>query len=195
MPPTSPRTVCWQPTWNPSYEGVGLEHLLLSATQADAVVLAIDEDGSPFRLRYRLAWETSWQLREAELTLETAQATRSLILRTDGQGRWCDGDDRAMDELDGCLDIDIWPTPFTNSFPIRRVPLALGERREFRMAWVDGPALTVHAQAQAYTRLAERLYLFESLDGSGFQAELPVDEDGIVLDYPSLFRRVTAADA
>lgn len=29
-----------------------------------------------------------------------------------------------------------------------------------------------------------------NLDGSGFTAELPVDEDGIVLDYPDLFRRV-----
>ena len=88
------------------------------------------------------------------------------------------------------MDIDIWPTPFTNSFPIRRVPLEVGERREFRMAWVFAPDLTVSPQPQAYTQLADRLYLFESLVGSGFSAELPVDEDGIVLDYPGLFRRV-----
>ena len=88
------RTVCWQPTWSPAHEGVGLEHLLLSATQADAVVLAFDEDRGPFRLRYRLAWKMSWQLREAELTLETAHTTRSLILRTDGKGRWRDGEER-----------------------------------------------------------------------------------------------------
>jgi hypothetical protein len=29
-----------------------------------------------------------------------------------------------------------------------------------------------------------------ALDGDGFRAELPVDEDGIVLDYPGMFRRV-----
>jgi hypothetical protein len=56
--------------------------------------------------------------------------------------------------------------------------------------------LTVRPQRQAYMRLSERLYLFESLDGSGFKAELPVDEDGFVLDYPQLFQRVNAqADA
>jgi hypothetical protein len=81
-------------------------------------------------------------------------------------------------------------TPFTNSFPIRRAPLAIGEWRQFQMAWIHAPDLTVHPQAQAYTRLAERRYRFENLDGSGFRAELPVDEDGIVLDYPDLFRRV-----
>jgi uncharacterized protein len=34
-----------------------------------------------------------------------------------------------------------------------------------------------------------RLYKFESLDG-GFTADLPVDAEGLMLDYPSLFRRV-----
>jgi hypothetical protein len=82
------------------------------------------------------------------------------------------------------MEIDIWPTPFTNSFPICREPLTVGERREFKMAWIRAPDLTVHPQPQAYTRLAERLYVFENLDGSGFRAELPVDEDGIVMDYP-----------
>lgn len=53
-----------------------------------------------------------------------------------------------------------------------------------------GPDLTVKAQPQAYTRLAERLYLFESLDGSGFRAELAVDEAGVVQDCPGLFQRV-----
>ena len=66
----------------------------------------------------------------------------------------------------------------------------MGERRTFRMAWVCGPDLTVRPQPQAYTRVDDRRYLFENLDGSGFKAELPVDEDGIVLDYPELFRRV-----
>ena len=68
--------------------------------------------------------------------------------------------------------------------------MAVGERRQFHMAWIFAPDLTVHPQPQAYTRLADRLYLFENLDGSGFRTELPVDEAGIVVDYPDLFRRV-----
>jgi hypothetical protein len=190
MPMSQRRTVCWRPTWNKAYEGVGLEHLILHERAADSVVLAVDEERGPFRLTYRLAWDDAWQLREAELVLATDVSTQSLSLRTDGQGHWRHSDDRTLDNLDGCIDIDIWPTPFTNSFPIRRGPMAVGERREFRMAWIFGPELRVEPQPQAYTRLGERLYLFEKLDGSGFSAELPVDEDGIVLDYPALFRRV-----
>ena len=48
-------------------------------------------------------------------------------------------------------------------------------------------------EEQRYTRLEQNsgdtLYKYESLDG-GFTANLPVDADGLVLDYPGLFRRV-----
>jgi uncharacterized protein len=186
------RTLCWMPTSNSSRGGVGLEHLLLARNTADSVVLAVDDERGPFRLAYRLHWNEAWQLHGADFSLATNGLNRSLTLRTDGNGNWRDGDGRSLVELDGCMDIDIWPTPFTNSFPIRREPMAIGERRTFRMVWVFGPDLTVRPQPQAYTRVNDKLYLFENLDGSGFKAELPVDEDGIVLDYPELFRRVTA---
>ena len=190
LPGRGLRTICWTPVWNKKREEVGLEHLLLSEHSADSIVLAFDEERGPFRLTYRLNWNSSWQLRDAELVVATENFSRSLNLQTDGRGHWRHGDGRIIDDLDGCLDIDIWPTPFTNTFPIRRTPLAIGERREFRMAWIFAPDLTVKAQPQAYTRLADRLYLFESLDGSGFKAGLPVDEEGIVLDYPGLFTRI-----
>lgn len=187
------RTICWTPLWNTAAAGVGLEHLLLGEGAADSVVLAIDDEQGPFRLTYQLAWDDAWRLCRADLEVVAGETRRSLSLTMNGDGRWHDRDGRPRRDLDGCLDIDIWPTPFTNSFPIRRQPLAVGERREFRLAWVSAPSLTVEAKAQAYTRLAERRYLFESLDGSGFRVELPVDAEGIVLDYPGLFRRVIDA--
>jgi hypothetical protein len=190
MPQGRCRAICWTPIWNKDREGVGLEHLVLGERVADSVVLAFDEEQVAFRLAYRLTWDEGWQLRAAELVVTTERSTRTLSLQTDGQGHWRHGDGRSLDELDGCMDIDIWPTPFTNTFPIRREPMAVGERREFNMAWIFAPDLTVHRRPQAYTRLAERRYLFESLDDSAFKAELPLDEDGVIVDYPSLFRRV-----
>lgn len=206
MPDRSCRAICWTPLWHARLPGVGLEQLLLGEGWADGCILAFDEaegEGSggesgepPFRLDYRLDWDAGWRLRKAQLGLRRVEAAqgfveRSLVLHTDGAGRWW-GDDGVLDALAGCVDIDIWPTPFTNSFPIRRMPLAVGERREFRMAWVNAPALTVAPQAQAYTRLAQHRYLFESLDGSGFRVELEVDDEGIVVDYPGFFRRAPA---
>jgi hypothetical protein len=190
MPDGTYRTICWLPTWNENRRGMGMEHLLLAERLADSVVLAFDERSEPFRLTYRLTWGERWSLHSAEHVVATQHSTRSLALRSDGKGQWQHADGGTMDELDGCMNIDIWPTPFTNSFPIRRVPMAVGERRQVQVAWISAPDLTVCPKTQAYTRLGDRLYLFEDLDGSGFKAELAVDEDGIVLDYPPLFRRI-----
>ena len=188
IPPA--RTVCWSPIWNKHHEKVGLEHLVLTGSAADSVILAIDDDDTPFRLDYHLRWAESGCLLEADLVLVKGPLKRLIGLRADGKGSWKHANGQCIPELDGCIDVDIWPTPFTNSFPIWRTPITIGQREEFRMAWIDGAALTVEAKSQAYSRLADRLYLFESLDGSGFRAELSLDEDGLVLDYPDLFRRV-----
>jgi len=184
------RTICWTSHWNRKREDVGLEHLLLREREADSVVLAFDEEKGPFRLSYRLVWDEQWRIREAEMIASTQATTRLLTLHTDGHGHWRYDDGRPIAELDGCLDIDIWPTPFTNSFPILRKPMTIGQRQEFHVAWVCAPDLKVHRQTQAYTCLADGHYLFENLDGSGFKAELPLDEEGIVRDYPNLFQRV-----
>src|SRR5262249_50527784 len=98
------RTICWAPIWNKNREGLGLEHLLLAERMADSVVLAFDEEHGPFRLTYRLTWNESWQLRDAELLLTTERFTRSLSLETDGLGHWRHRDGRSIDDLDGCLD-------------------------------------------------------------------------------------------
>lgn len=79
------RTICWTPIWNKDREGMGLEHLLLGKRVADSVVLAFDEEDGPFRLTYRLTWDESWRLRDAELLVAAESSSRSLSLQTDAR--------------------------------------------------------------------------------------------------------------
>jgi hypothetical protein len=64
------------------------------------------------------------------------------------------------------------------------------------MAYITVPQLQVEATEQRYTCLETTSsggrYRFESLEQgvATFTAELPVDQDGLVMDYPNLFRRV-----
>lgn len=169
---------------------MGLEHLLLYERSADSTILTFDEASQPFRLAYHLTWDERWRLRAARLAVTTEHGVRSLHLDADGEGHWHDRVGRALPDLDGCIDIDIWPTPFTNTFPIRRQPMSVGTPSEFLMAYVFAPDLTVRAMRQRYTRVADRRYRYESLDGGGFAAELSVDEEGVVLDYQDAFRRI-----
>ncbi len=121
-----------------------------------------------------------------------------LHLSADGRGHWHDAvRDRPVPALEGCLDVDIGMTPATNTLPIKRLGLAAGEGREITVAYVPLPdeiegAFLPRPARQRYTCLAEgRRYRYEGLF-RGFTAELEVDGDGLVLDYPETFRRLPA---
>jgi hypothetical protein len=53
------------------------------------------------------------------------------------------------------------------------------------------PELAVHAARQRYTHVRPGLVRFRSLDGEfeGFEADLEVDDDGLIVHYPDLARR------
>jgi uncharacterized protein len=123
-----------------------------------------------------------------------------LLQRTDGvmtvlsrgkDGQWFDAQVEPIPELMGCIDIDFEMTPFTNTLPIRRAPLAIGETRQFRMAYIPADTLEPFVDEQIYTRLSERVYRFENGKGADyFTADITVDAHGLVVDYPELFERV-----
>jgi hypothetical protein len=183
------RAVAWSPIWDAAREGQGMEHLLLNARMADSVLLAFDETGSPYRLSYRLRWDDARRVRSARVHVVTETGESTLSLRSDGLGNWRDANRRELVELRGAIDLDIWPTPFTNSLPIWRLGDSMRKRQRIEVVYIAAPQLNVALMRQAYTRIGPGLYRFESID-SGFTADLPVDEDGVVLDYPGLFQRL-----
>jgi len=176
-----------------SEDGSGLEHLDIrqgdDVIVAEGVVVGSDDEDGHFGCSYRICCDSGWHVRSVEVH---ACGGASLVLTTDGDGSWRDGDGARLPQLDGCIDVDISATPFTNTLPIRRLGVQLDARTELFMAWIRVPSLAVHRAPQAYTRLAERRYRFEALD-IGFEATLEVDKDGLVRDYPGLFRRVETA--
>ena len=189
------REVLWQP-----WDVVGLEHLRLTVSSelivADGVLLR--QHGSAVtRARYQLTCDHQWRLRSAGIApLRAGQ--QPLVLQTDGAGHWTTPAGEALPDLAGCLDIDISVTPFTNTLPIRRLALRPGEAREIDVVYIALPDLHCRPLRQRYTCLAARpdggIYRYETLE-SGFTADLPVDADGLVLDYPGLFRRIWLTQA
>jgi uncharacterized protein len=180
------RTVRWRPLG-----GDGFEHLTVAKVgdriTADSVVIGA-RDAPPYGVRYRIVCDAGWTV--LSLDIEATDG-RGLQVRSDGQGAWTDGDGRPLADFDGCIDIDLGGSPFTNTLPIRRLALTpeMGPV-EMKMLWVPFDTFEPFVDAQRYRCLeAHRLYRFEAVDGT-FAADLPVDEDGLVLDYPTLFERV-----
>lgn len=175
-------------------EGDGLEYCAIRSTpqgvMAEGVTIAPGfgnlAEGEPFGCRYAVRCDGHWRVRQVEVNV--AGGAR-LLLRADGEGRWSGADGAPLPALDGCIDVDLACTPFTNTLPIRRLGQALRERQEIRVAYIVLPELAVMASRQAYTLLEAGRYRFESLSDP-FQAELETDADGLVVRYPGLFRRV-----
>jgi hypothetical protein len=115
---------------------------------------------------------------------------QSLSLVSDGAGNWRYGSGEPLPELVGALDVDLTATPFTNTLPIRRLRLKAGESAEIRAAYIRFPDLAVMPDRQRYTCLeAGRLYRYEAVDGD-FSRDIEVDDNGLVVTYPGLFRRI-----
>ena len=177
-----------------AWDGPGLGHLRLrvrdGGTVADGLILGLEE-GYPFRLAYEVRCDRLWRVRYASVGVPGEPPKVELL--SDGEGTWATRDGRAVRFLEGCEYVDVSATPFTNTLPIRRLGLEPGESAEISVAYFDGTELQPWPEPQRYTCLQKEdeggLYRYLSLDG-GFTADLPVDADGLVLDYPGLFRRV-----
>ncbi|MHB1134401.1 MAG: putative glycolipid-binding domain-containing protein [Chloroflexota bacterium] len=183
--------VIWAPRDAP-----GFEHLRLNvgegAVAADGLVVSL-AGGALFRLHYGVYCDAAWRVREVRLSI--FDVGEPLVLLADGRGHWSARGGGPLPALDGCLDVDISATPFTNTLPIRRLPWHPGASAELRLAYVEVPSLRLTAERQRYTCLEQRpdgaTFRFEAL-ASGFTADLQVDAEGLVIDYPGLFKRVWA---
>ncbi|MBI1776431.1 MAG: putative glycolipid-binding domain-containing protein [Proteobacteria bacterium] len=173
----------------------GLEHLTLTLEPEEIVaegIVVVDLGDGPFRLDYRIICDGAWDFRRADISLDRGRAQARIEILRDETGWSIDG--RPRPDLADCTFIDIRATPFTNTLPIRRLRLAPDERRVIEAVYVPIPDLAVSAVEQAYTRLDAEdppsRFHYHGIAGN-FQAELSVDADGIIIDYPPIWRRRT----
>jgi hypothetical protein len=190
--PGTENSIVHEVMWTP-WDGPGLEHLRLTegpdTILADGLIIGTYEIGA-YRLRYEVICDLDWRVKQVRLG--NIGGTREIGYNSDGEGHWFDKHGLPLAELDGCIDIDISGSPFTNTLPIRRLKLQPGQSADISVLYVYVPTLQVGSSVQKYTCLEHSLesgvYRFEA-PSSGYEVTLPVDMTGLVLDYPGLFRR------
>ena len=185
----------WKPVdeitarWRPE-EGQGLEHLVLRATTEGYLVRSHvigENEGRRHAFSYAIDLDKDWRV--LAFSIESVDG-RSRSYRSPSEGRWQDGKGKALPVFDGCIDIDLSFTCFTNSLPVRRTPFAKDEARDFSMLSMPTDTLEPFVDGQRYTcREPGRRFHYEATDGS-FEADITFDDYGLVTDYPGLFRRV-----
>jgi hypothetical protein len=178
-----------------AWTGIALESCRVVAAgdgvRAESVAVGV-EDAQPWAVRYTLRCDAGWRARELAVA-SLAGDEGALVLTGDGTGRWTGAGGERLPALDGCLDLDLSSTAFTNTLPIRRLGMAPGRSEEIVVVYVAVPGLAVSVARQRYQCLAWApgggRFRFEE-PASGFTAEISVDGDGLVVEYPSIARRV-----
>ena len=173
----------------------GLEHLSLNEVEGGYRVdsfLSVEADLGGVTCEYHFDLDSKW--RTKVFTLNQHQAGKDASIRVE----WLDGERWKVNgemrpDLDGCFDLDLTVSPFTNTLAIQQLKLAADEAKEFRAVYVRIPQLEVVAADQRYRRLdasePPRRFLYEGL-GTGFIEEITVDEHALVERYPRFAERV-----
>jgi uncharacterized protein len=188
----------------------GTEHALVDTrTGLYARGTALAADPIPYTCRYELQTDPGWVTTRFDVSAEGAGWARTLRLEL-AAGRWRattseQGNLDAVlaaaghagaglpgtedpDLLYGAFDVDLTGSPMTNTLPIRRLGLLKAEpgvAHRISVAWVLLPSLEVVQADQIYTRQGEGVVRFAN---ETFSADLVVDDDGFVADYPGLAR-------
>lgn len=147
-------------------------------------------EGLPFGIYYTIELDSKWQAQHF-LISDLNNPDNVIDLYSDTKGKWFDRDE-AVNALEGCMDIDITLTPFTNTLPLRRLDPEKGKRTRIEVLYVRLPEFTFEKVEQYYTKLDDNKYLFE-MPEIDFKAELQVDANKMVMDYPGLFKRIFPA--
>jgi len=173
----------------------GLEHLTLQEVEDGYrvySVLSVELDLGDITCEYHFDLDRRWRTQTFKLALNQAGVDRRLRFDRNGGNEWkVDGAGRP--DLNGCLDLDLSVSPFTNSLAIRRLQLAPQEAQEMTAVYVKVPQMEVISARQRYQRLdpndPPRRFLYSGLD-TGFVEEITVDQHGFVESYPRFAERI-----
>jgi hypothetical protein len=173
-----------------------LESCLLSTTDAgtevNSVIIGTFEN-KIYRIEYFIKTNQNWETVLLEIKSQFADKTDCLDFQSDGKGNWMTNGKHA-EQFNGCIDIDISLTPFTNTLPINRLKLSESEKHLINVLYIDVLEQQTKPVRQRYTRLSETEYKYENVPND-FEAVITVDELGLVVNYPELFMRIATRES
>ncbi len=185
--------------------GIEFAEIAIADDRLSAVGVAIGTQPLPYRLDYQLETGSEFVTTRLSVTSVGDGWRRELDLHRDIEGAWraATSEEGHLDlppagidtaGLQAALDCDLGLSPVTNMMPILRHNLLQGEGAiEFTMAWVSVPGLSVRADGQRYVHVssgpARHVIRYEAADRT-FAADITLDADGVVIDYPAIARRL-----
>lgn len=150
-----------------------------------------------FTASYRLVAGASGALERLVVDAACEGRERHLTITRDDGGVWLvdDGSGAARVDAGEALDVDLAFSPVFNALPIRRLGLHREkDEQTLPMVFVALPEGTVEYAEQTYRTVrtfSDGEPAVVGFSADDFAAEMTVDGDGMVLDYPGIAVRVS----
>jgi len=157
------------------WKGIGyqsMEHCTVIATPEGNTIHSViigSHEEHPFKVVYEIRTNPQWETLMVKVEASLGPDTWNCLIRPNAYP-------------------DISLSPFTNTLPIRGLPWT--ERQyTIDVIYFDILAREARPDQQVYHRKSPDTIGFATIDGS-FQADIRIDEEGYVIDYPELFTRI-----
>ncbi|WJE14290.1 putative glycolipid-binding domain-containing protein [Halobacillus sp. ACCC02827] len=160
--------------------------------QAEGTVLLVREE-RPVRIRYSIKLGSDWKTKKVKIYKEDRE--EPFVVQTEKEDKWYVNG--CYDEnMDGATNVDLSITPLSNMFPINRVSWEIGQKRTFKMVYIDVWKEEAAPVLQTYTYLGvdggERVFQYKCRE---YETKIFVDESGVVMEYPRVFTLAASAQS
>jgi hypothetical protein len=149
------------------------------------------EAGETWAVGYTIALDAAWMTTRASAWSRSVRGTREVRIESAGSGRWL-VDGVAVPELDGCFDVDLESSGCTNTIPVHRLGLEVGQRAEAPAVWIRADG-SVERLEQDYQRIADdgsRMRYAYRAPANDFSCTIVFDASGLPVEYPEIASRV-----
>ena len=136
---------------------------------------------------YSLETTLNWEVKNFEIEFVTNECDKKFIGKN-YNGKWViNGIEEAL--YNNVTFIDISLTPFTNTLPIKNINFEKNIEQNISVIYLDVLGSNISLVQQAYKKITDTKFSYKNFQ-SNFETDILVDNDGFVLDYPNLFKRV-----
>ncbi len=140
-----------------------------------------------YSMDYKLEINPNWSISNFEINYEVNNI-KNVIKGNKANNEWIIND-KIEKELLGVDFIDISLSPFTNSLPINNLNLKIGEEKIIDVIYLNILESEINLVKQKYKRIGEKIFKYENIPND-FEAEIEIDEFGLVKYYPKLFKKL-----
>jgi hypothetical protein len=185
----------WQAHDGHGFEGVRVHFGVGKAFRALGRIVRADPGGD-WTASYRLVVREDGGVERASFTSATADRERHLTVNRTEDGYWLldTGSGGSRTDFGGAVDVDLAGSVIWNALPVRRLDLNRqpGEHT-LPVVYVTLPGLEASVVQQTYRVVSSGDVAVVEFQWDDFTADLSLDADGFVIDYPGLAGRYAGA--